>query len=73
MKKIITAAVLLYSLCVLASCNTKTCVCYEVVGQQMTMQDTYTDINNACSSLSTERRICVEESERVNPEDVAWK
>ncbi|MDO4216760.1 MAG: hypothetical protein Q4D03_01130 [Bacteroidales bacterium] len=73
MKKILIAVALLGSLGLLASCTSKTCVCYQVVNGHMTMNDTYTDLNTACASLTNDYRVCVEESERVNPEDVAWK
>lgn len=73
MKKAFVIFSIIGSLALLSSCTMKTCVCYELVGGQMTMTDTYTDMGSACSSLSNNYRTCVEESERVNPGDVAWK
>ncbi len=73
MKKFFVTCALIGALALFGSCTLKTCVCYELVGSQMTMVDTYTDMGSACSSLSNNNRTCVEESERVNPGDVAWK
>lgn len=59
------------ALLLLASCDMKKCYCYEPINGLMTVDETYTDINSQCSSLSTTRRICVEEQEYVDPNSMA--
>ena len=54
----------------IASCE-KTCVCYEPVNGTMTMRDVFASNSKKCTSLSTARRTCVEESERVDPSQIA--
>lgn len=69
MKKIILSLVLLGSLSVM-SCD-KICVCYEPVNGVMTMNDVLASEDTRCNSLSAGQRICVEESERVDPGQIA--
>lgn len=69
MKKISLALLLIGSLSVM-SCD-KICVCYEPVNGVMTMTDVLASEETRCNSLSTGQRICVEESERVNPDQIA--
>lgn len=69
MKKIILAIFLIGSLSVI-SCG-KICVCYEPINGVMTMSDVMASEDVRCNSLSAGPRICVEESERVNPDQIA--
>ena len=52
-----------------ASCDSKLCYCYEN-GQE---QQLYISPDLPCHSQSTATRGCVEQNERMNPDDVAWK
>ena len=52
-----------------ASCDTKLCYCYEN-GQE---QQLYISTDLPCNSQSTASRGCVEQNERMDPDDVAWK
>lgn len=71
MKKITLSIIALVAIVCLSSCDSKICVCYQPVNGVMTMSDTYTSTDVRCNSLSTTTRTCVEESERVDPGDIA--
>lgn len=69
MKKLFVAVLMMGSLSIM-SCD-KICVCYQPVNGVMTMSDVVTSYETRCASLTTGNRICVEESERVDPDKIA--
>ena len=52
-----------FAIAILASCETKTCICYESVGGTWTKNETYADAAERCANLSTTTRKCVESYE----------
>ncbi|MCQ2298161.1 MAG: hypothetical protein MJZ51_06040 [Bacteroidales bacterium] len=73
MKKIITCAVVAtVALLAFSSCG-KRCWCYQAVGNAITESEVYTDDYNSCNSLSTLSRTCVEDGERMDPSQIAFK
>lgn len=56
-----------------ASCDSKLCYCYESTAQGVYEQEVYTNTDTPCSSMTTGTRGCVEENERMNPGDIAFK
>lgn len=75
MKKIFFAAICILAISSLSSCDTKRCYCYRQVGGTTTVDETYTDISASCNSLSIYNRHCVEESQYIDPSQIAidWK
>jgi len=65
---IAACAVLLF-----ASCDMKKCYCYDITSQGVIEQEEYTNSDTPCSALGNSNRGCVEEHERMNPGDIAWK
>lgn len=53
----------------LASCDSKLCYCYEN-GEE---QQLYISPDLPCNSQGTATRGCVEQNERMDPDDIAWK
>ena len=53
----------------LASCDSKLCYCYEN-GEE---QQLYISPDLPCNSQGTATRGCVEQNERMDPDDSAWK
>lgn len=69
MKKRILIALAAVAALSFASCDSKLCYCYEN-GQE---QQLYISPDLPCNSYSTASRGCVEQNERMDPGDVAWK
>lgn len=65
---ILTVAILL-GLCA-TSCG-KHCWCYEHIYDKMTETEAYVDPSVACKTLSTTKRTCVEDAERMDPSQIA--
>lgn len=56
----------------LASCETKTCVCYEQVSGRWVKSETVANSDERCANLSTNIRRCVESyDEDIDPEQIA--
>lgn len=73
MKKTLSfAAVAVVTLVLLASCG-KRCWCYQALGGGVTETSVYTDDYNECNTLSTLNRTCVEDAERMDPSQIAYK
>ena len=53
----------------LASCDSKLCYCYEN-GEE---QQLYISPDLPCNSQGTATRGCVEQNERMDPDDIAYK
>ena len=72
-KKLLIPLVAFAALC-FASCDSKLCYCYESANPQgVYEQEVYTNTDTPCSAMSTSTRGCVEQNERMNPDDIAWK
>lgn len=56
-----------------ASCDSKLCFCYESGAQGVYEQEVYTNTDTPCSAMSTSTRGCVEENERMDPGQIAYK
>lgn len=73
MKKItFFAAVSLLAMVCLSSCG-KRCWCYQAVNGTMTESEVYTDEYERCNTLSNLTRTCVEDGERMDPSQIAYK
>ena len=56
-----------------ASCDSKLCYCYESGAQGVYEQEVYTNTDTPCSAMSNSNRGCVEENERMDPGQIAYK
>ena len=56
-----------------ASCDSKLCYCYDYTNEGVMEQEVYTNSETHCNALSNSSRVCVEQNERMNPGDIAWK
>ncbi|MBP5528125.1 MAG: hypothetical protein J6X79_06730 [Bacteroidales bacterium] len=56
-----------------ASCDSKLCYCYESTAQGVYESEVYTNTDSPCSALSTSNRGCVEQNERMDPGQIAYK
>ena len=56
-----------------ASCDSKLCFCYESGAQGVYEQEVYTNTDTPCNAMSTSTRGCVEQNERMNPGEIAYK
>ena len=68
-KRLVIPAALVFSALCFSSCDSKLCYCYEN-GEE---QQLYISPDLPCNSQGTATRGCVEQNERMNPDDVAWK
>lgn len=65
--------------CLFASCDTKTCYCYNYTYSGILESEEIVDSDKNCRSLSRGMageygsRACVESNERVPSGDIAWK
>lgn len=71
-KKALIPLVVLAALCC-AACDTKMCYCYETTPSGVMEQEVYTNTETHCNAMSNSSRTCVEQNERMNPSDIAWK
>ena len=77
MKKIVLSLAVVAAVCTLASCDTKVCACYDYTSTGVHPTDIYVGEATACASQSTGRlgdlgsRVCMEDHERLSPEQVA--
>lgn len=74
MKKILLASLCMAFLLILSSCDSKLCYCYERSSDgDVHESQVYTNTDTPCSSLSTDRRGCIEKNERgtFDPNDIA--
>lgn len=58
----------------IAGCDSKLCYCYERAADGTVLESqVYTNTDTPCSSMSNDRRGCIERNERgtFNPEDIA--
>ena len=56
-----------------ASCDSKLCYCYESTSGGVYESEVYVNTDTPCSSMTTGTRGCVEENERMNSGDIAYK
>jgi len=71
MKKTLAIAGMIAFVALLSSCNLKSCYCCEAVGEQAVASESYTDNGRACSSLSSSKITCMEQSEAIDCSKVA--
>ena len=71
-KKLLIPLVAIAATC-FASCDSKLCYCYETTPNGVLEQEVYTNTETHCNALSNSIRECVEQNERMNPDDIAWK
>lgn len=71
MKKLIFTMAAVAAMTLLASCDSKVCICYERVNGDVVKTETMGDPAARCSTLSTSRRTCVEEYEELDPSQIA--
>ena len=76
MKKIILALAVVSVVCILTSCDTKVCACYEYTTTGIHPTDIYVGEETACASQSSGRegsvgsRVCVEDHERLTDQQI---
>ena len=73
MKKKLSIPLVATAMLALASCDSKMCFCYETTPTGVLEQEVYTNTDTHCNALSNSTRTCVEQNERMNPGDIAWK
>lgn len=56
-----------------ASCDSKLCYCYQTTSTGVYENEVYTNTDNHCNVLSNSSRTCVEQNERMNPGEIAYK
>lgn len=73
-KKVLIPLAIVAVAALFASCDQKTCYCYErgADGRLIETQ-VYTDVDRACNALGNASRGCIESNERgtIDPEDIA--
>lgn len=72
-KRIVMALSAVAAVVLLASCDSKLCYCYQTTSAGVHEEEVYTNTDNHCNVLSNSSRTCVEQNERMNPGDIAWK
>lgn len=72
-KSIVMALSAVAAVVLLASCDSKLCYCYQTTSAGVHEEEVYTNTDNHCNVLSNSSRTCVEQNERMNPGDIAWK
>ena len=72
-KRIVMALSAVAAVVLLASCDSKLCYCYQTTSAGVPEEEGYTNTDNHCNVLSNSSRTCVEQNERMNPGDIAWK
>lgn len=73
MKKKLSITLVAAAMLALVSCDSKMCYCYETTPTGVLEQEVYTNTDTHCNTLSNSTRTCVEQNERMNPGDIAWK
>ena len=56
-----------------ASCDSKLCYCYEPTTSGVYESEVYVNTDTPCSSMTTGTRGCVEENERMDQGQIAYK
>lgn len=56
-----------------ASCDSKLCYCYEPTASGTYESEVYVNSDTPCSSMNHGDYACVENNERMNPGDIAYK
>ncbi|MBR4229905.1 MAG: hypothetical protein IKR83_04270 [Bacteroidales bacterium] len=72
-KRIVMALSAVAAVVLLTSCDSKLCYCYQTTSAGVHEEEVYTNTDNHCNVLSNSSRTCVEQNERMNPGDIAWK
>ena len=57
----------------LVSCDSKLCYCYEPTASGPYESEVYTNSDTPCNSMNHGDYACVEQNERMNPGDIAYK
>lgn len=73
MKKSLLKLVALVAVICFTSCDMKLCYCYEATPESVYESEHYVNEDSPCGSLSHGDVTCVEQNERMNPEDIAHK
>lgn len=77
MKKLFVSLAIAAGALLAVSCDTKVCACYEYTSTAVVPSDIYVDEGSSCSAQSrgslgnVGSRVCVEDNERLTPEQVA--
>lgn len=71
-KKVLIALAAVAAIC-FAACDGKLCYCYEYTTNGVLEQEVYANTDTPCGALTNSSRTCVEQNERMNPGDIAWK
>lgn len=56
-----------------ASCDSKLCYCYTSTSQGVHEEEVYTNTDTPCNALGSTSRGCVEQNERMDPGQIAYK
>ena len=73
MKKKVIIALAAGAALSLSACDSKLCYCYQTTYNGVHEEEVYTNTDNHCNVLSNSSRTCVEQNERMDPNDIAWK